>query len=69
MIGQFGATGLFWFIGTSHLVLIVFTLYRMTRRGTRTATPYRYLPRTSMLQQRFWKSRRDQAGESEKENT
>ena len=69
MIGQFGAKGLFWFIGASHLVLIVFTLYRMTRRGTRTATPYRYLPRTSMVQQRFWKHRPDQADESQREKT
>ena len=59
MIGMFGPGGLFWFIGVAHLVLIAFTLYRMTRRGTVTATPYRYLPRTSMVQQRFWKRRPD----------
>lgn len=54
IIGLLGANGLFWFIGVAHLVLIVFTLYRMTRRGAATATPYRYLPRTSMLLANIW---------------
>lgn len=50
LIGLSGAIALFWFIGAAHLVLIVFSLYRMTRRrGAAPTTPYRYLPRTSMI--------------------
>lgn len=55
LMETFGSAGLFWFIATAHLVLIVFTLYRMTRRaGGAPATPYRYLPRTSMVLARLW---------------
>ncbi|MEL7154034.1 MAG: hypothetical protein AAFN51_09660, partial [Pseudomonadota bacterium] len=71
LIGLLGPAGLFWFIGVAHLVLIVFTLYRMTRRQAATATPYRYVPRTSMVQQRFWKRRSNGAktDNSEGENS
>ena len=55
IIETFGANGLFWFIAWAHLVLIAFTLYRMTRRGAAPATPYRYLPRTSMVLARLWR--------------
>lgn len=51
----FGPRALFVFIGAAHLVLIVFTLYRMTRRQSApSTTPYRYLPRTSMVLARLW---------------
>ena len=49
VIETFGAGGFFWFIAGAHLLLILFTLYRMTRRAAETSTPYRYLPRTSMV--------------------
>ncbi|MEM6621852.1 MAG: MFS transporter [Pseudomonadota bacterium] len=55
LIGAVGPAGLFWFIAAAHLVLIVFTLYRMTRREAAPATPYRYLPRTSMVLERLWR--------------
>ncbi|MEM9059136.1 MAG: MFS transporter [Pseudomonadota bacterium] len=55
MIEAYGPTGLFWFIGAAHLVLIAFTLYRMTRRGAAPNTPYRYMPRTSMVLARLAK--------------
>lgn len=56
LIEAFGANGLWWFIAAGHLVLIGFSLYRMTRRraGAPT-TPYRYLPRTSMVLARLFK--------------
>ena len=56
LIEDFGADGLFWFIAAAHLVLIAFSLYRMTRRRTGApTTPYRYLPRTTMVMARLWK--------------
>ena len=54
IIEGFGAQGLFAFIAAAHGVLIGFTLYRMTRRATASATAYSYRPRTSML---FWRGR------------
>ena len=56
LIEGFGANGLWWFIAAAHLVLIAFSLYRMTRRkaGAPT-TPYRYLPRTTMVLARLWR--------------
>lgn len=53
VIETFGARGFFWFIAAAHLLLIVFTLYRMTRRAAEPSTPYRYLPRTSMVLERL----------------
>jgi len=56
IIAAYGAAGLFWFIAAAHVVLIGFTLYRMTRRtAVAPATPYRYLPRTSMVLARLWR--------------
>ncbi|HET7409363.1 MAG TPA: MFS transporter [Paracoccaceae bacterium] len=56
LIELWGANALFGFIAAAHLVLIAFSLYRMTRRkaGTPT-TPYRYLPRTSMVLARLFR--------------
>jgi MFS family permease len=56
LIEEFGANGLWWFIAAAHLVLIVFSFYRMTRRSAGApTTPYRYLPRTTMVMARLWK--------------
>ncbi len=45
-----GPPALFAFAAVAHLALILFTLYRMTRRrGAEPVTPYRYMPRTSMI--------------------
>ncbi|MEO1495310.1 MAG: MFS transporter [Pseudomonadota bacterium] len=56
LMERFGAQGLFWFVAAAHLVLITFSVYRMTRRtGGAPATPYRYLPRTSMVLARLWR--------------
>ena len=59
IIEAFGAQGLFWFIAVAHLALIVFTLYRMTRRAAAKAVPYLYLPRTSMVLERLWRGHDD----------
>ena len=48
-IAAYGASALFAFIAAVHGLLIVFTLYRMTRRAAARVTLYRYRPRTSML--------------------
>ncbi|MEM7240167.1 MAG: MFS transporter, partial [Pseudomonadota bacterium] len=50
LIDNYGPDALFMFIASAHLVLIVFALYRMTRRETvEPVTPYSYIPRTSMV--------------------
>jgi MFS family permease len=56
LIQDFGANGLWWFIAAAHLVLIAFSFYRMSRRSAGApSTPYRYLPRTTMVMARLWK--------------
>lgn len=56
LIGLWGANSLFWFIAGAHLVLIAFSLYRMTRRrAVEPTTPYRYMPRTSMVLARLFR--------------
>lgn len=56
LMDLFGPNGLFWFIGVAHLALILFSLFRMTQRETGApVTPYRYLPRTSMVLARLFK--------------
>lgn len=56
LIDLFGARGLFIFIAAAHLVLIVFTIYRVLQRpAIERVTPYRYLPRTSMVLARLIK--------------
>lgn len=54
LIGVAGADGLWLFIAAAHLVLIGFSVYRMSVRGTMPHSPYRYLPRTSMVLARLW---------------
>ena len=50
LIPVFGPGALFVFVAAAHLALILFALYRMTRRRAAAArTPYRYMPRTSMV--------------------
>ncbi|MEQ8354318.1 MAG: MFS transporter [Kiloniellaceae bacterium] len=56
LIALAGPSAMFMFMAAVHLALVAFTLYRMTRRrGTDPRTPYRYLPRTSMLLGRLFK--------------
>lgn len=56
LIALAGPAAMFAFMAAVHGALVVFTLYRMTRRsGTEPRTPYRYLPRTSMLLGRMFK--------------
>ena len=50
LIAAYGPSALFLFIAAAHLALMVFALYRMTRRkAAEPATPYQMLPRTSMI--------------------
>lgn len=57
LIALAGPPAMFVFMAAVHIALVIFTLYRMTRRaGTGPRTPYRYLPRTSMLLGRMFKT-------------
>ncbi len=57
LIALAGPAAMFTFMAAVHGALVVFTLYRMTRRsGTEPRTPYRYLPRTSMLLGRMFRT-------------
>lgn len=57
LIALAGANAMFVFMAVVHILLVVFTLYRMTRRaGAEAREPYRYLPRTSMILGRMVKS-------------
>ncbi len=62
IIEAVGAQALFVFIAGAHVLLIAFTLYRMTRRAAAAATRYRYQPRTSMI---FWRRRVRNGGNDE----
>ncbi len=54
LIQRFGPSALFLYISVAHIALILFGLYRMTRRPvTDEKTPYRYRPRTSIVLERF----------------
>ena len=56
LIALAGPGAMFSFMAAAHLALVVFTLYRMTRRSSAEPRgPYRYLPRTSMLLGRMFK--------------
>ena len=58
MIAARGPGAMFGFIAVAHLFLIVFALYRMTRRAAvRPSAPYRYIPRTSMVLARLIRAR------------
>lgn len=63
LIEAYGSQALFAYIAAAHLALVVFGLYRMTRRATpQKRERYRYLPRTSFLLTRLF--RRPQGEES-----
>ncbi|MEO0621651.1 MAG: MFS transporter [Pseudomonadota bacterium] len=50
LIAAYGPAALFAYVAAAHLVLVAFTLYRMTRRAAaQPSAPYRYMPRTSMV--------------------
>jgi MFS family permease len=50
LIAAYGPSALFVFIAAAHLALILFALYRMTRRKAAVpAAPYQMVPRTSMI--------------------
>lgn len=56
LISLAGPEAMFFFMAGVHAALVVFTLFRMTvRSGTGPRTPYRYIPRTSMLLGRMFK--------------
>ena len=56
LIALAGPEAMFVFMASVHAALIAFTLYRMTRRKSiEPRTPYRYIPRTSMLLGRMFK--------------
>jgi MFS family permease len=57
LIALAGPAAMFTFMASVHGALVIFTLFRMTRRrSTGPRTPYRYIPRTSMLLGRMFKS-------------
>jgi len=56
LIAEAGPEAMFFFMAAVHIALVAFTLFRMTQRhGTGPRTPYRYIPRTSMLLGRMFK--------------
>lgn len=60
LMDLFGAPALFLYVAAAHVFLIVFGLWRMTRRGAAAVkTPHRYLPRTSFTLARIFRARRD----------
>lgn len=59
LIAGYGPGALFIYIGAAHGALIVFSLWRATRRPAATLkTPHRYLPRTSFTLGRLLRSKR-----------
>jgi MFS family permease len=57
LIALAGPAAMFFFMAGVHIALVVFTLFRMTRRrAIEPRTPFRYIPRTSMLLGRMFKS-------------
>ncbi|MEM8842107.1 MAG: MFS transporter [Pseudomonadota bacterium] len=55
LINEYGSDALFYFIAGAHLALVLFALYRMTRRETaEPVAPYSYTPRTSMVLARMF---------------
>ncbi|MGB0504892.1 MAG: MFS transporter [Pikeienuella sp.] len=58
LIESYGPSALFIYISAAHLALILFGLWRMRRRPVATAkTEHKYVPRTSFLFTRIFKSR------------
>ena len=66
LIERFGPPALFLYVAAAHSFLILFSLWRMTRRAaTELKTPHIYLPRTSFLVGRVFRGRRRAATRSE----
>ena len=56
LIAAYGPAALFLFIAAVHLALILFALYRMTRRGPAgPTTPYTLVPRTTLIVGRMFR--------------
>ena len=56
LIAWYGPNALWAYIAAAHVFLIVFGVYRMTRRKTaKDRKPYRYLPRTTLIFGRLFK--------------
>ncbi len=59
LIESYGAYALFVYVGLAHVALILFGLWRMSRRRTAPdKTPHRYMPRTSFTLARLFKNNR-----------
>jgi MFS family permease len=65
LIDAYGPSALFIFIAGAHLALILFALYRMTRRkAAGPTTPYTMVPRTSMIISRLFRRTQNGAGDT-----
>jgi MFS family permease len=63
LIAAYGPPALFLFIAAAHFALILFALYRMTRRkAPRPSAPYLMMPRTSMIVARLFHRPHNNAG-------
>ena len=68
LIAHYGPPALFLFIAAAHFALILFALYRMTRRkAPRPSAPYQMVPRTSMTVARLF-GRPDNNAEPDHQN-
>ena len=60
LIEAYGPSALFLLIGTGHVTLVIYGVYRMSVRPTvKEKTPYIYAPRTSFIIGRLLKRPRD----------
>lgn len=58
LITRYGASAMFIYIGAAHCALMIFGLYRMTRRPVSgSKTPHTYRPRTSIVLERLLRRR------------
>lgn len=57
LIDHFNAGAMFIYIGIVHTVLVLYSLWRMSRRPTNITTEYRYLPRTTPFISSFLRHR------------
>ncbi len=65
LMAEFGPNSMFAFISLAHLFLLIFGLWRATRRPTLVdRDPYRYLPRTSLFVGGFLKRRRQKQADN-----
>lgn len=61
LIENFGPSAMFVFVSLAHVVLIIFSLFRMRTRNTETKTRYVYAPRTTFLIGRLLGKSRDKS--------